>query len=82
MCESEMLKVCEAKEKIKWLNEKIRIRKVKTKLEMYIKEKEKCEMFFKYVKAKCKSEMQKYVKVKKMLSKYVFKNISCFVTYR
>ena len=77
-----MLKVCEAKEKIKLLNEKIRIYKVKTKLEMYMKEKEKCEMFFKYVKAKCKSEMQKYVKVKKMLSKYVFKYINCFATYK
>ena len=77
-----MLKVCEAKEKIKLLNEKIRICKVKTKLEMYMKEKEKCEMFFKYVKAKCKSEMQKYVKVKKMLSKCVFKYISCFATYK
>ena len=77
-----MLKVCEAKEKIKLLNEKIRICKVKTKLEMYMKEKEKCEMFFKYVKAKCKNEMQKYVKVKKMLSKYVFKYISCFATYK
>ena len=49
---------------------------------MYMKEKEKCEMFSKYVKAKCKSEMQKYVKVKKMLSKYVFKYISCFATYK
>ena len=49
---------------------------------MYMKEKEKCEMFFKYMKAKCKSEMQKYVKVKKMLSKYVFKYISCFATYK
>ena len=31
---------------------------------MYMKEKEKNEMFLMYVKAKCKSEMRKHVKVK------------------
>ena len=31
---------------------------------MYAKEKEKCEMFLKYAKAKCGSEMRKYVKMK------------------
>ena len=54
VCESEMLKVCEVRRTLKMLNEKIRIRKAKTKLEiiskeceseMYMKEKEKCEMF-------------------------------------
>ena len=28
---------------------------------MYVKEKEKCEMFLKYVKVKCEKEMRKYV---------------------
>ena len=72
VCESEMLKVCEAKEKLKMLNEKIRIYKAKMKLEMlskecesemYVKEKEKCEMFLKNVRAKCNSKMRKYVKI-------------------
>ena len=35
--------------------------------EMYVKEKEKYEMFLKYAKTKCQSEMRKYVKLKKML---------------
>ena len=39
--------------------------KKKKKREMYVKEKEKCEMLLKYVKAKCESDMRKYVKVKK-----------------
>ena len=72
VCESEMLKVCEAKEKLKMLNGKIRICKAKMKLEMlskeceseiYVKEKEKCEMFLKNVRAKCNSKMRKYVKI-------------------
>ena len=67
-----MLKVCEAKEKLKMLNGKIRICKAKMKLEMlskecesemYVKEKEKCEMFLKNVRAKCNSKMRKYVKI-------------------
>ena len=33
-------------------------------IEMYVKEKDKCEMFLKNVKAKCESEMQEYVKIK------------------
>ena len=57
VCESKMLKVCEVKATLKILSKK--------KREMYVKEKEKCEMLLKYVKAKCESDMRKYVKVKK-----------------
>ena len=32
--------------------------------EIYMQDKEKCEMFLKYVKAKCECQMQSYVKVK------------------
>ena len=46
VCESEMLKVCEAKENLKMLNEKIRICKAKIKLEMLSKECES-EMYMK-----------------------------------
>ena len=60
-----MLNVCEAKETL--LSKKC-------KIEMYVR----CNMFLKYVKAKCASEMQKYVKGEKMLNKYT----SCFVTYK
>ena len=56
-CESEMLKVCEAKATLKMLSKEC-------KREMYVKEKEKCEMFLKYVKVKCEKEMRKYVKWK------------------
>ena len=31
---------------------------------MYMKEKEKCQMFLRHVKAKCKSEIRKYIKLK------------------
>ena len=51
VCESEMLKVLEAKVKLKMLSKKC-------ESETYVKEKEKCEMFLKRVKTKCKSEMQ------------------------
>ena len=47
-----MLRVFEAKAKLKY------------KSETYVKEKEKCEMFLKHVKTKCESEIQKYVKLK------------------
>ena len=62
VCESEMLKVFEAKEKLVMVSRKIRICKTKAKLEMqsneceskmYVKEKEKCEMFLKNAKEKC-----------------------------
>ena len=62
VCESEMLKVLEAKVKLKKLSKKC-------ESETYEKEKEKCEMFLKHGKTKCKSEMQKYVKLKKIQSK-------------
>ena len=58
VCESEMLKVCEAKAASKMLSKEY-------KIEMYVKQKEKCKNFLKYVKAKCESKMRKYVKVKK-----------------
>ena len=75
VCRSEMLKVCKAKEKLKMMSEKIGIYKPRMKLEMLSKEceselyakekdKEKCEMFLKHVKTKCKSGMKRYVKVK------------------
>ena len=35
-------------------------------------------MFLKYAKAKCESEMQKYVKLKKNKTN----NTSCFATYK
>ena len=58
--ESEMVKICEAKATLKMLSKVC-------ESEMYVKEKEKkkCELFLMYVKAKCESEMRKYVKVKK-----------------
>ena len=64
VCESEMLKVCEAKEKLKMLIGKIRRCKAKMKLEtqsyecerdICLREKDKCKIFLKNVKAKCKS---------------------------
>ena len=67
VCESEMLRVFEAKAKLKMLSKECEI-------ETYVKEKEKCEMFLKYVKTKCESEMRKYVKLKKIAS--------CFATYK
>ena len=58
VCESEMLRVFEAKAKLKMLSKE-------RESETYAKEKEKCEMFLKHVKTKCESEMPKYVKLKK-----------------
>ena len=58
----EMLKVCEAKVILKILSKEF-------ESEIYVKETGKCEMFLKYVKEKCESGMQRYVKVK-MQSKY------------
>ena len=57
VCESEMLREFEAKAKLKMLSKEC-------ESETYVKEKEKCEMFLKYVKTKCESEIQKYVKLK------------------
>ena len=59
MCESEMLKVFEAKAKLKKLSKVC-------ERETYVKEKERCEMFLKHVKTKCESEIQKYVELKKI----------------
>ena len=36
----------------------------KCESEMYLKEKEKYEMFFKNVEERCKKEMQKYIRLK------------------
>ena len=58
VCESEMLRVSEAKAKLKMLSKEC-------ESEMYVKEKEKYEMFLKHVKTKCESEMRKYVKLRK-----------------
>ena len=69
MCESEILKVCEAKATLKMLSKEY-------ESEMYVKEKEKYEMFLMYVKAKCESEMRKYVKVKKKKLNTCLKNTS------
>ena len=52
-----MLRVFEAKVKLKMLSKEC-------ESEMYVKEKEKYEMFLKHVKTKCESEMRKYVKLK------------------
>ena len=51
-CATEMLRVFEAKAKLKMLTKEC-------ESEMYVREKEKYEMFLKHVKTKCKSEMQK-----------------------
>ena len=58
VCKSEMLRVFEAKAKLKMLSKEC-------ESETFVKEKEKCEMFLKHVKTKCESEMRKYVKLKK-----------------
>ena len=58
VCESKMLRVFEAKAKLKMLSKEC-------ESETYVKEKEKCKMFLKHVKTKWESEMQKYVKLKK-----------------
>ena len=50
-----MLKVCEAKATLKMISKECGS-------EMYVKEKERCEIFLKYVNAKCKTEMRKYVR--------------------
>ena len=57
VCESEMLRVFEAKAKLKMLSKKCESK-------MYVKEKEKCKMFLKHVKTKCESKMRKYIKLK------------------
>ena len=56
VCKSEMLRVLEAKAKLKMLSKEC-------ESETYVKEKEKCEMFLKHVKTKRESEMRKYVKL-------------------
>ena len=75
VCESEMLKVCEAKEKLIMLSGKIRVSKAKSKFreresKMYVKEKEKCEMFLKHAQERCEREMRKYMKLKKISNKF------------
>ena len=62
--ENERLMLCEAEEKFKILEEKFEMQSKKCKSEMCAKEKEKCEVFFKNVKERCKREMQKYKKMK------------------
>ena len=49
-----MLRVFEAKVKLKMLSKEC-------ESEMYVKEKEKCEMFLNDVKTKCESQMPKYM---------------------
>ena len=56
--------LCEAEEKLKILEEKFEMQSKKCKSKMCAKEKEKCEVFFKNVKERCKREMQKYMKLK------------------
>ena len=51
-----MLKVCEAKTTLKMLSKECAS-------EMCVKKKKQYEMFLKYVKTKCESVTQKYVKV-------------------
>ena len=53
VCESEMLRVFEAKAKLKMMLSK------ECQSETYVKQKEKCEMFLKHVKTTCESKMQK-----------------------
>ena len=62
--ENERLMLCEAEEKLKILEEKFEMQNKKCKSEMCAKEKEKCEVFLKNVKERCKREMQKYMKLK------------------
>ena len=62
VCESEMLKKCEAKEKLKMLIGKIRRCKAKMKLETQSHECE-CDMCLRE-KDECESKMQEYVKIK------------------
>ena len=47
VCESEMLMVCEAKEKLKMLEEKLKMQSNGCESEMFVEEKDKCEMFLK-----------------------------------
>ena len=58
VCESGMLRVLEAKAKLKILSKEC-------ESETCVKEKEKCLLFLKHVKTKCESEMPKCVKLKK-----------------
>ena len=62
VCESEMLMVCKAKEKLKMQEEKFDMQITECKSEMYAKE--KYEMFLKKVRGRCKREMRKYMKLK------------------
>ena len=64
VCENERLMLCKAEEKLKMLKEKFEMQSKKCKSKMCAKEKEKCEVFFKNVKERCKREMQKYMKLK------------------
>ena len=64
--ESERLMVRKVKEKLKMLEEKFEMQSNECVSEMYAKEKEKCEMFFKNVKERCQKEMRKYMKLKKI----------------
>ena len=64
MCESERSMVCEAKEKLEMLEQKFEMQINKCESEMYSEEKEKCDMFFKNMKERCKKEMWKYMKLK------------------
>ena len=61
VCESEMLRVFEAKAKLKMLSKEC-------ESEMYVEEKEKCEVFLIHMKTKCKSEMRNYVKLENIKS--------------
>ena len=47
--------------------------------EMYVKEKEQCEMFLKHVKTKCKGEMRKYMKLKQTKKETGLENTNCNV---
>ena len=55
--ESEMLRVFEAKAKLKMLSKEC-------ENEIYVKEKQKNEMFLKHVKTNCECDMRKYMKLK------------------
>ena len=72
VCESEILRVFEAKPKLKMLNKEC-------ESEMYVKEKEQCEMFLMHVKTKCKGEMRKYMKLKKTKKEAGLENTNCNV---
>ena len=62
VCKTEMLRVFKAKAKLKMLSKEC-------ESEAYVKEKEKCEMFLKYVKTKMWKQNAKVCEIEKMLSK-------------